>query len=273
MSWPSKVTPTAAPASVSPVQLADVKTELGITDSSQDTRLTRLIAHVSALMSGPEGIGRPFWRQSYVEDLAGRGGVFLPLSRWPVETVTQVDWDGSTVTASEYSLVPEERRNLYRSDGWNLSESADMRRNHRKILYQATYIAGWWMPDQEPSAWAATTAYSTGDFVKPATGLPQFYFEATAGGTSDGSEPTWPTTEGGTVTDSGVTWTARGASLLPSDLQEAALKQTMLEHSQGTPMPAGFSEIAIQGERLKFSNQGGGALLSPAVRSICARYR
>jgi len=64
-------------------------------------------------------------------------------------------------------------------------------------------------------AWAASTAYAVvvagdagaGALVKPTT-YNGFYFEATAAGTSGGSEPAWPTSIGSTVTDGGVTWTA-----------------------------------------------------------------
>lgn len=58
------------------------------------------------------------------------------------------------------------------------------------------------------SDWAASTAYVRGDYVQPttATGLT---YECTTAGTSDASEPTWPTTAGGTVVDNTVTWTAR----------------------------------------------------------------
>lgn len=76
----------------------------------------------------------------------------------------------------------------------------------------------------DPSAWVANTAYAAGDFVVPATGviawptplpatahLSHFVYECTTAGTSHAStEPTWPTTDGGTVTDGGtLVWTAR----------------------------------------------------------------
>ena len=57
------------------------------------------------------------------------------------------------------------------------------------------------------SEWVADTAYSLNQIVVPTT--PNgFYYRATTAGTSGSSEPTWPTTDGGTVTDFGVTWTA-----------------------------------------------------------------
>lgn len=78
-------------------------------------------------------------------------------------------------------------------------------------------------PLYDPSAWAVNTPYAVGAFVVPLTGLiawpaplpvtatqSHFVYECTAAGTSHASvEPTWPTTDGGTVTDGTVTWTAR----------------------------------------------------------------
>lgn len=60
----------------------------------------------------------------------------------------------------------------------------------------------------DPSAWAATTAYSLGDAARPTT-RNGFVYEVTTAGTSAGSEPTWPTTAGNTVTDDSVVWTCR----------------------------------------------------------------
>ena len=54
--------------------------------------------------------------------------------------------------------------------------------------------------------WQASTAYSLGDVVEPTT--PNTYkYRVTVAGTSDVSEPTWPTGAiGDTVVDGGVTW-------------------------------------------------------------------
>lgn len=56
-------------------------------------------------------------------------------------------------------------------------------------------------------AWAATTAYALNDYVVKANGD---YFKATAGGTSAGSQPSWPTAVGGIVTDGTVKWKYMG---------------------------------------------------------------
>lgn len=62
------------------------------------------------------------------------------------------------------------------------------------------------------TTWTASRAYAKGDFVRPATNN-GFLYEATVAGTAAGTTPTFPTTEGNTVTDGGVTWTCRKRSL------------------------------------------------------------
>lgn len=60
-----------------------------------------------------------------------------------------------------------------------------------------------------PLTRANSTVYALGATVFPATpnGM---YYEATTGGTSSGGPPAFPTQEGATVADGGVTWTCRG---------------------------------------------------------------
>lgn len=54
--------------------------------------------------------------------------------------------------------------------------------------------------------WQASTAYSLGDKVNPAA-TNGYYYKCTTAGTSGGTEPTWPTANGGTVSDGTVVWT------------------------------------------------------------------
>lgn len=57
------------------------------------------------------------------------------------------------------------------------------------------------------SIWAAATTYSEGDLVIPAS-FTGFYYQAQGDGDSGGSEPTFPTYQGGQVVDNEVTWKA-----------------------------------------------------------------
>ena len=56
------------------------------------------------------------------------------------------------------------------------------------------------------STWAATTAYTTTQYVVPAVST-GFVYKCTTGGTSGSVSPVFPTTIGATVTDGSVTWT------------------------------------------------------------------
>lgn len=67
-----------------------------------------------------------------------------------------------------------------------------------------------------PPAWTATTAIALGTYRK-ATAT-SAVFEATTAGTTGATEPTWPTTNGDTVTDGDVVWTKRAAAPAPGKI-------------------------------------------------------
>ena len=81
------------------------------------------------------------------------------------------------------------------------------------------------------TAWEADTAYSLGDVVVPTAGLENgFRYECTTAGTSHATtEPTWPTTEGGTVVDGTVTWTCRFGNHLGSGVNGGTLAFNKLD--------------------------------------------
>ena len=58
-------------------------------------------------------------------------------------------------------------------------------------------------------AWQASHVYVAGDRIRPSTGN-GFYYQAVNGGTSGGTEPTWPIYLGETVGDNGISWEAKG---------------------------------------------------------------
>lgn len=68
---------------------------------------------------------------------------------------------------------------------------------------------------------ANSTAYVAGDVVRPATGN-GFLYQALTSGTSAGTIPTYPTTIGGTVVDSGVTWMCVAAGGIVFDAADPA---------------------------------------------------
>lgn len=63
-----------------------------------------------------------------------------------------------------------------------------------------------WPDPGSATAWAGSTARGAGDVRRPTTGNGRIYRVISAGGTTGSSEPTWPTTDRGTVVDGTVTW-------------------------------------------------------------------
>jgi len=64
-----------------------------------------------------------------------------------------------------------------------------------------------------PSDWAATTAKSLNNRVKP-TSQNGYYYVCSTAGTTGGTEPAWPTQDGLTVTDGTVVWTCRDTNYM-----------------------------------------------------------
>jgi hypothetical protein len=92
------------------------------------------------------------------------------------------------------------------SGGYEIAYPSDFDGEQR--ILQVAVNAGY----TDPGAWAASTNYSVGDIRRPTT-LNGLQYEVTADtGSSGTTEPTWPTTIGATVVDSGITWTAKAYS-------------------------------------------------------------
>lgn len=95
--------------------------------------------------------------------------------------------------------------------------------------------------------WTATTAYTTADYVisNPYNGR---LYKCTTGGTSGGSQPVWPVTEGGTVADGTVVWTEQTTAIKggtfpePSGGSYARLSLTQDDASWTAPGTSGFTE-------------------------------
>lgn len=64
------------------------------------------------------------------------------------------------------------------------------------------------------TSWQASHSYSVGNVVKPASSPNGHVYLCTQAGTSEISEPIFPTTSGGTVVDSGVVWTELGNNVV-----------------------------------------------------------
>ena len=131
------------------------------------------------------------------------------------------------------------------------------------------------------STWSADTVYSLGDIIIPTTrnGL---RYRATNDGKTDTSEPTWPTTSGGTVTEdviNGVTWEEYGGEHADIEFFNEISGNEVIDGDGYTAGGATLSSKNITGGNgmLKITFMGAGStifaknvigdsLLTPALR-------
>lgn len=207
------------------VPLATVKTRLGITGSTEDDQINGWLDDITSDFGRLTKRGELALQQYRETQRLGRATERLVLSRAPVEkgSIT-VTVDGTAET--DFELQDHGAGILWLDDGWTVD-----------VDIAITYRAGWIVPDMI-AAWGATTGFGGADekaWVRPTdpTDTP-FLMEATTAGTSGGSEPTWPTTIGGTVTDGTVVWTARAVEELPKGIRGLAIAAVQ-ELREGAP--------------------------------------
>lgn len=136
--------------------LERVKAELGITTTSDDDTLTRMIDRASSAIA--RETRRTFGVETVTETLDGTGSRLLGLSRTPVIAVTEVTEDSSAIT--DYSLEDREAGALYRAAGWGRSgglrmwgveaySSGYILPGYQDQRYSVTYRAGYVLPDEQ----------------------------------------------------------------------------------------------------------------------------
>lgn len=262
------------------VPVATVRSELGITGTDSDTKITRLLNAIGREFAGVHGLRRPLLRQTYLERLRLHDhqdpleGNLMSLGRWPIESVTSVT-DTATVpvavTSTDYSIAGDNRSALYNPTGWTPD-----------FDYLATYIAGWLPLGDGPGllmTWSAAAVKVANSWAKPlaaANGSISLLFQCTTAGTTHATtEPTWPTTAGGTVTDGTVVWTARAANELPEDIQEAAIVTAYQWFNGALQLQSGIQSESADGFEVAYDFVGlrTGITLPPFARAVLEGYR
>ena len=108
--------------------LDTVKSELNITDTSQDARLARMINGWSDRFN--HECNRVLSYQQYTELISGQGKLFLNLAQYPLVSVTSVTLDGTVLTAgagdteSDYIVASFPRAQLWRRWSWRWGAGA-----------------------------------------------------------------------------------------------------------------------------------------------------
>lgn len=131
---------------------------------------------------------------------------------WPIIKIPQF-----STNIIDYGNKVEQRLSMWSAPkyefplNWKTLSTADMDTIMKFYLARkGSFESFYWRNNEEvfnlSRQWKASTAYEVDDIAVPTTGNGRSYI-CTSLGTSGASEPTWPTTEGGTVVDGGVTWT------------------------------------------------------------------
>ena len=264
---------SVSPRDINAATLAEVKGNLDISDSSEDTYIARLIRAASEAVA--QYFDRDYRRSTLIERLPGWGGTDLLLSRWPVESISSLTSGiatATTVLASTYSIHGRRRDTVYRPTGFIASaepwtpfnsSSAGPQRD-----YTCTYKAGWLMPG-EVADWAAATAYTSSDDWTRSTSFAQVLrFECTTSGTSDATIPAefLTASDGDTITDGTVVWTARTATEIPDDVHEAVIVTVSHWFGGALEIPTGIKAEAIGSMRVDYDTSSNS--MTPPLNAI-----
>lgn len=101
-------------------------------------------------------------------------------------------------------------------------------------------------PRHTVAAWAASAAKSVNDIVRPATHN-GYRYKCTVGGTTGGSQPTWPTTIGQTVVDGTVTWRCESELNDITDVRLATTQGGLASATWGAALNLGTSILSGAG--------------------------
>jgi len=97
--------------------LSDVKDELGISVTTYDTRIERIIQSINALIDSY--CGRVlYYGTGIAESVSGFGGTRIVLSRTPIVSITSITMDGLALTATDYEIEDAASGFVSRLSGW-----------------------------------------------------------------------------------------------------------------------------------------------------------
>jgi hypothetical protein len=127
-----------------------VKSELAISDNSQDVRLQALIVQASGLIDGY--CGRAFARSTHIEKVKGYGaGSLLSVKNTPIISITSIALDNDVIDAAGYA-IENEQAGLIRGDFVDTapvrySMGLEHMAGRQQRRYNVAYVGGYLLPD------------------------------------------------------------------------------------------------------------------------------
>lgn len=277
-----------------------LKDELGITGTSEDVRLERLIESASAAIARFCGIPSFHHESARVEDHPGFGTPILHVDKRPLLSITSIVYDpqdaASTVLASEYLIDNAAQGRIYRAGGWRWTAATGISiAEHRlpgteESLYRVTFAGGYRTRNQVKATLdgaltgAAVVAVVVNETIPtdtPDTGTIRILLDA---GTYREIDYTSWTAKTFTIASTsfvspndaadGNTVEITENLTLPSDLEDAATMLAALRYKWSPRDPTIASERLLSWSA-KYRETGGmppdvEGLLSPHVRPVWA---
>lgn len=213
--------------------LADLKTELGITVTTFDTTLERMIESSTAAIE--KYCGRPqgfHWETARVDNVKGFGTVILHVPKTPLLSIASIVFDpddaNDTVAATEYRIDNAQQGRIYRENGW---------------------------------LW--TVAFGEAILTHPLPGTEESLFRVTyAGGFKTANQV------GTNPPGLGVT----GPRTLPYDLEDACITLAALRYRWAARDPAVNSERLLSWGASYNSDRGAGSIVPRDVAGVLDGY-
>lgn len=117
------------------------------------------------------------------------------------------------------------------------------------------------------TTWASATAYKVGDLIRPTSGNGFLYTCVTAG-TSGGSQPTWPTVVGTTVTDNTAVWMCFGTNVVTFDSADPTWAASTITNARYAVLRKANGGSASADELLGYLDFGGNVSSSDGSLTI-----
>jgi len=131
------ITVTGAASSKQLTTVANFKEMMGISGSSDDTFIGKVIDRASQAIV--DYCGREFAKETITETIAGAGQPLLFLSRTPVVTLTSVSFDGDIMDTEDYELQDKVSGRIYNKGGY-------WRYTGYSLSYSFVYEGGYILP-------------------------------------------------------------------------------------------------------------------------------
>ncbi len=229
---------------------------LGTTD---DYLLTQMTTAVSIWIA--RYLGRDLVAQTYNETRNGNGRSVMRMYHWPIISIKSVQINGATLNPAPATLPLNgggwvfDEQNVYLRPG--LGFPVLFRTGFQNVLisYEAGYNTPGQIEQSESASWAPNQVVALAAGLNPGNG---FSYVAQVGGETGPTMPTFPTTQGASVTDGSVTWRCTGAYVppiagakqLPESLSLCAMQQISLAYRNRNRI--GDTSTGIGPERVSF---------------------